>query len=206
MMARWRDIPTKFSWDGESVVPASVKRRAPVVRPSKVPVAVIAQESPEMASESLPLNKLEGLSDEEKIAALRTEAALNAVLSLIPENSGTETVVEEVPGTKPAETAVSEEPEKCPGDRTDLWENPVQDLPTGNSAIYPDGRPISNPNHLMLFIGRGAEIVRQYRQDGWVSHMCRVDGRKNPVPESLVETLIQSGLLKEGRPGVFRGD
>lgn len=213
-MARWRNIPTKFSWDGENVVPASVKRRPTPVRPSKVPVAVLEPESPETSSESLPLGKLDGLSDEEKVAALRTEAALDAILALVPDvetvapqpESPPSSQPESQPEAKPAETAAVEEPEKMSGDRTDLWESPVQDLPTGNAAIYPDGRPISNPNHLMLFVGRGAEIVRQYRQDGWISHMCRADGRKNPVPEPLVETLINSGILKEGRPGVFRGD
>jgi len=205
-MAKWRDIPTTFNWDGESVVPASVKRRPSMVRPSKVPVAVLPQESPEMPSGALSLDKLDGLSDEEKIAALKTEAALEAVLALVPEAADPVKVPEVAPETKPAETADSEEPEKCPGDRTDLWENPVQDLPLGNSAIYPDGRSISNPNHLMLFIGRGAEVLRDYRQDGWVSCLRRSDGRKNPLPESLVETLIKSGILREGKPGVFRGD
>lgn len=210
IVARWRNIPTQFNWDGESITPAQTRRRPASVKPSKVPVAVLPPETPETSSETpsgaLNLGRWEGLSEEEKLAALKTEAALEAVLSLVPEASEPAETQEVAEESEPAKIAESEEPEKVSGDRTDLWESPVQDLSVGNSAIYPDGRPLANPNHLMLFVGRGAEVVREYRQDGWVSYLLRSDGRRNPLPESLVETLIKSGVLKEGKPGVFRGD
>ena len=186
-MAVWRDIPTKFSWDGESMVPTAVPKKSVPVRPSKVSVPVVVEDG------------FDGFSEEEKIAALRTEEALEAVLSFVPESPG------DVVSDSPSPVGLEEDPQKTSGSRTDLWEEPVQDLSVGNSAIYPDGRMISNPNHLMLFIGRGAEIFRKYRQDGWVSSLHRSDGKSNPVSESLVDTLIKSGVLKESRPGVFRG-
>ena len=196
-MARWRNIPAQFSWDGESMTPASTKAHPQKVRPSKVSTAVLPPESPEKPPEALPLSNLAGLSDEEKIAALKTEAALDTILALVPD--------QEVIETKP-EPAKIADPQKCPvTGQNSLWENPVQDLPMGNSAIYPDGRPLSNPNHMMLFVGHGAEVVRDYTQTGWVSYLRRPDGRRNPVPESLVETFIKSGILKEGKPGIFRG-
>jgi hypothetical protein len=210
-VAKWRNIPAQFNWDGESLTPASTRARPQRVRPSKVAPAVLAPEQPqasETPSENLNLSRLDGLSDEEKVAALKTEAALNAVLALIPEPVTEEPVAEPKPKPKPepkpAETAESEE---CPvTGQNELWESPVQDLPMGNSAIYPDGRPIANPNHLMLFLQRGAEVLRTYAQTGWVSYLQRGDGKKNPLQESLVETMVKSGVLREVKTGVFRGD
>lgn len=202
-MALWRNIPAQFKWDGESMTPASTRTCPVRVKPSKVTPVLLAPESPETPPNALPLDKLDGLSEEEKIAALKTEAALDAVLALVPNHVITAPEPESQPEQEPAENAAQECP--VPGQNS-LWESPVQDLPTGNSAIYPNGRPISNPNHLMLFVRRGAEVIRSYMQTGWISQLRRPDGRLNPLPEALVETLINSGVLTEGRPGVFRGD
>lgn len=180
-MAQWRHIPTKHKWldDGMTPVDSGVAPRPqPSVSSAPVPIK--------------PAEVVDALTDEEKLAAIKTEAALDTVLSFVPEK-GEATAPE--PKLEPVVTPT-----------LPLWEAPTQELSPSGSAIYPDGRPVTNPNHLMLFLWKGAELVRAYTPDGWVSKLRRPDGRENPLSESMVDVLIRSGSLKEVRPGVFKGE
>jgi hypothetical protein len=181
-MAGWKNIPTQFNWDGENVTPVSSVKTA--TKPSPVRPASVAQ--PVM----ITAGKIPGLTNEERLAALKTEVALDTVLNMIPQD------IEEVPLSPPE---FSERPEN-------LWEEPVQDLHLGNSAVYPDGRQIANPNHLVMFIQNGGRISRIYKSDGWHYELLRAGNRKNPILEALVSPLIHSGILKEIRTDLFGGD
>ena len=173
-MASWRNVPATFHWDGESMTPTKT-----AVNPS--PVQPVKLSSPVTAT----AGTVPGLTDEERLAALRTEVALDTILNMIP-----------------APESESEEEEVSVRTET-LWEAPVQNLPIEGSAIYPDGREIANANHLVLFMRRGAKLNRFYKVDGWYWELLREGGKKNPVSPSLVEPLVRSGVFKELPSGLY---
>jgi hypothetical protein len=220
-MTQWRDIPTAFNWDGDNLTPPPQSKpitSVPAVKPTAskpqsgtVPlvtkigvgivtipasaleivngpaVTTVSADSPK--PEAVPVKPVPGLSAEEQVAAAKMEAALEKILGILGEKK------EEVVG----ESNLSQ---GKPGDP--LWDSHIQDLSPSKSAIYPAGRPVNNPNHLMLFLWNGAEVVRAYTQNGWKSRMRRQDGKENPVPERLIEAFIQAGNLKDFGNGIYK--
>ena len=175
-MASWRNVPATFHWDGESMTPTKT-----AVNPS--PVQPVKLSSPVTAT----AGTVPGLTDEERLAALRTEVALDTILNMLP-------------------APESDSEEEVSVRTENLWEEPVQNLPIEGSAIYPDGREIENVNHLVLFVRRGARLSRLYKADGWHWELLREGGKKNPVSSSLVEPLVRSGVFKELPSGLYAGD
>lgn len=183
-MAKWRDVPAEFDWTESGLKPVKAKKRKP---PAKVSVAGAAVQqasaTPSAATATLTPAAVQA-------AAQETAQALDSILGLIKPASA----VVEVP-LSPVESGVKE----------DLWESPVQTLEPSESAIYPEGRPITNPNHLMLFVWNGAEVWRVYTTAGWSSRLHRIDGKENPITDVIVEALIKAGHLVACREGVYRG-
>jgi len=183
-VAKWRDVPAEFDWTESGLKPVRAKRKKP---PAKVSVvgAVVQQgaSSPSTTAVTLTPSAVQAASQE-------TAQALDSILGLIKPASS----IVEVP-LSPVESGVKE----------DLWEAPVQLLEPAESAIYPEGRPITNPNHLMLFVWNGAEVWRIYTTTGWSSKLHRIDGKENPITNVIVEALIKAGHLVACREGIYRG-
>ena len=207
-MGQWRNIPTAYKWDGDSVTfpkevappvvkPPAVSTGIPVTSASALviqnPVPTVTANvcsvlpKPEPTT-TVPVN-IPGLSTEEQAAAAKMEAALDNVLALLGQKQ------EVIQDSSNLATGSAGPP---------LWDNQIQELMPAGSPIYPDGRPVTNPNHLMLFLWNGAEIVRSYTTTGWKSKVRRQDGKLNPVPESLVEAITKAGYLSECGNGVYK--
>jgi len=192
-MSQWKNIPAAFKWTEAGLVPSvRTAQQLPPQKPlaPKVPQASIA---------------VDDFGSRLEVAALRTEAALESILGMVNDTAAAvlepPMVVEEKPEAKPeASLEQVQQPPKQP-----LWDESVQTLPISSSPIYPAERPVANPNHLMMFIGNGAEVVRSYTSSGWVSRLRRLDGKENPVPNQIIDGLVMAGQLKETKPGVFRG-
>ena len=211
-MSSFKHIPTKFKWDGSSVTPPGMpKPMAPSPQKVSSPVPTASKpntvslftqpiteanltDAPEAVQEApvVPVGSQEApvaplidatspdLTDDEKAAAEKLSAALDSILDMIPDK------MEEHPltyhGPEPTEP---------------LFEPAVQTLDTSNSMVYPDGRPISNANHLMMMIYNGARVAKVYKADGWHAKLKRRDGKENPIAMTVVDVLLKSGRLKE---------
>jgi hypothetical protein len=213
-MNEWRDIPTKYKWDGESLFdPNGVSEdpfKASNVATSVAQVVVNTPYKANSVVPSIPASKIEvvstppsvnidtnkvevvppktELTTEEQAAAARMEAALDKVLALLGQKAET---------TEPQTNLTN----GTPG--TPLWDTTPLTLDPNKSAIYPAGRPINNPNHLMFMLWNGAAIGRDYTPAGWSIFLRRGD-KKNPIPEKLFDALVKSETVTEVGDGVFR--
>jgi len=185
-MSKWRDIPALYKWDDGGLAVIQKEKSIQSPPPSKTTVVAVSPSTADLDSQI-------------DAAAKRTEQVLNTVLEMLSPST--------IPGAEQGVTQSSAliAPVVTEEDGEDLWEAPAQSMSLSGSPIYPDRRPINNPNHLLLFIGRGAEIVRMYTASGWSSKLRRDDGKENPVPDNIVDSLVKAGQLVEKKPGVFRG-
>ena len=203
-MNEWRNIPTKYKWDGESLINPNGVTADPF-KSSNVAtsVAQVVVNTPYVASPAIPVTappsvnidtKVEvvppkqEMSAEEQAAAAKMEAMLDKVLALLGQKAET---------TEPQTNLTN----GTPG--TPLWDTKPLTLDPNKSAIYPAGRPINNPNHLMFMLWNGAAIGREYTPVGWNTFLRRGD-KKNPVPEKLFDALLKSETVSEVGDGVFR--
>lgn len=206
IMNEWRNIPTKYKWDGESLIDPNgviadpfppTKTNSPSIATY---VAQVAANTPYVASPvSVPPSvnidtKVEvvppktEMTTEEQAAAAKMEAMLDKVLALLGQK----------PEAVEPQTNLST---GTPG--TPLWDTKPLTLNPNKSAIYPAGRPINNPNHLMFMLWNGSNIVRDYTPTGWNTFLRRGD-KRNPIPEKLFDALVKSESVIEGGDGVFR--
>lgn len=201
-MEKWQDIPTQYSWDGDSLTSKSPLK--PPTKPAP-PKTKPAGQLPHIPASALVINEQRrtdvstvvvadtkpsaSLSNDEKQAVSKMEAALEKILGILGEKQ------QIVQDSSNLATGSAGAP---------LWDSHIQELSPSSSPIYPDGRPVTNPNHLMLFLWNGAELVRSYAPSGWVSKLRRADGKMNPVPETLVEAVLKTGYLRECGSGVFK--
>jgi len=86
---------------------------------------------------------------------------------------------------------------KEPESKETLFEPRTKTLSTARSPIYPDGRIIRNPNHLMFFLQNDARITMVHRAMGTQPVLVRVDGKRNPVAPEVVEVLVKSGRIRQ---------
>jgi len=211
-MSEWRNIPTKYKWDGESLIdpngvmpdpfpPAKVQQTASYTQQavvntqynasSAIPASVITAPP---TSVNIDTTKVEvvppkpEMTVEEQAAAVKMEEMLDKVLALLGQKAET---------TEPQTNLTN----GTPG--TPLWDTKPLTLDPNKSAIYPAGRPINNPNHLLFMLWNGADIIKDYTPAGWVISLRRGD-KRNPIPEKLFDALEKSGGLVEGGNGVFR--
>ena len=215
-MDAWRNIPTKYKWDGDSLIDPRgvIADPPPVVKPNSSKItttlAQVLPKPPVVTSSAIPVipaSKLEitqsppsvnidtkveevkaELTTEEKAAAVKMEEMLDKVLALLGQKAE---AVE-------AQTNLSTGTPGAP-----LWDTQPLTLDPNKSAIYPAGRPINNPNHLMFMLWNGATICRDYTPKGWLVFLRRGD-KQNPIPEKLFDALNQSGSIAEGGDGSFR--
>lgn len=181
-MPKGFDRPTLFEWDGASLI-LKGKGKTGCTVPPKIQSPVPSK----IESLAIPVKPM-SVSHTESVAVETVH----------------ETPTQIVDVTSNPVTGLS--PESAGMTATPLFEPMVGNLNAVNAPIYPDGRPITSLNHLMIFIRSGVEIQRKYTpSNGWVSTMRRAGSHTNPVTDKLVETLITSGLLIEIREGVYRG-
>jgi hypothetical protein len=205
-MSEWRDIPTVYKWDGDSITLPEAPKKTPPAKPvppkktnAGIPVIpasslVLNEEKPAVTASACSTPEVTtpssiGLLPDEQQAAAKMEAALDKILGILGEKQ------EEIQDQSNLATGNVGAP---------IWDNQIQELLPNGSPIYPAGRPVTNPNHLMLFLWNGAEVVRAYTSTGWSSKLRRLDGKLNPIPESLIEAVISSGYLTECGSGVFK--
>jgi hypothetical protein len=217
-MSGWRNIPTKYKWTGDSVIPVTKAREvtlassvvgsiiAPTSPPTQTPtqqhsIPIIPSSSLEVVTLSAPTvvtqtpvqqetapTTTSSLTTEEQAASAKMEEALDKILAILGQKQ------EVIESSSNLAAGVEGPP---------LWENQIQDLKSSGAPIYPEGRPVNNPNHLMLFLWNGAKVMRSYTSSGWVYRVRRIDGKQNPVPEKLAEAFISSGNLTQDGSGNF---
>jgi hypothetical protein len=208
-MGEWRDIPTVYKWDGDSITfPEPPKKPVPVrpVPPKKanagipiIPASALFLNESKLAVTAIACSKpvettpspASQLQPEEQQAAAKMEEALDRILGILGEK----------------QEVIQDQSNLVTGNvGAPIWDNQIQELLPNGSPIYPAGRPVTNPNHLMLFLWNGAEVVRAYTSAGWNSRLRRLDGKLNPIPESLIEAVIRSGYVTECGNGVFKAN